>query len=190
MDSSSLLKDHVSCKKNIRKSENDSILFPQRCDFKYETEWKRSESFDIDETCIPVAASHHMPSISYADVEKSKIGHCGFQDKQRRRSSSAPPFYRGKKKFVALNSCMTGYSEKSHNGKLHHAPTLHEASAPSHQKHITKLSARDHLAPEVASVSDLQSKARPDQKKVIDKAETTDSETEAAHCLDVCNTNA
>nr|GEW92843.1 DNA mismatch repair protein MLH3 isoform X1 [Tanacetum cinerariifolium] len=53
-----------------------------------------------------------------------------------------------------------------------------------------KLSARDHLAPEVASVSDLQSKARPDQKKVMDKAETTDSETEAAHCLDVCNTNA
>nr|GEZ09841.1 DNA mismatch repair protein MLH3 isoform X1 [Tanacetum cinerariifolium] len=110
-----------------------------------------------------------------------------LQDKQRRRSSSAPPFYRGKKKFVALNSCMTGYSEKSHNGKLHHAPTLHEASTP---KHITKLSARDHLAPEVASVSDLQSKARPDQKKVIDIAETTDSETEAAHCLDVCNTNA
>ncbi|PWA95111.1 DNA mismatch repair protein family [Artemisia annua] len=183
MDSSSPLKDHVSCKKNIRNSGNDSILFPQRCDFKYETEWKHSESFDKDETCIPVAASHHMSSISYADVEKSKIGHCRFQDKQRRRSCSAPPFYRGKKKFVALNSCMTDNSDKSHDEKLH-APTLQEASNASHQKHIKKLSPRDHLVPEVTSVRDLQSKARPDQKKVIDKAEITDSETEAAHCLD------
>lgn len=29
-----------------------------------------------------------------------------------------------------------------------------------------------------------------DQKKVNDKAEITDSEAEAAHCLDVCHTNS
>ncbi|GJQ94478.1 RNA polymerase II second largest subunit [Tanacetum coccineum] len=72
---------------------------------------------------------------------------------------------------------------RSNDEKLH-APTLQEASSPSHQKHINKLSARDHLALEVASVSDLKSKARPDQKKVIVKAEITDSKNEAAHWLD------
>ncbi|GKC88061.1 hypothetical protein Tco_1148710, partial [Tanacetum coccineum] len=77
---------------------------------------------------------------------------------------------------------------RSNDEKLH-APTLQEASAPSHQKHIKKLSIRGHLALEVASVSDLQSNARPDQK-VIDKAEITDSETATAHCLDVCHTNS
>ncbi|GKD07482.1 hypothetical protein Tco_1187167, partial [Tanacetum coccineum] len=50
---------------------------------------------------------------------------------------------------------------RSNDEKLH-APTLQEASAPSHQKHIKKLSIRGHLALEVASVSDLQSNARYD----------------------------
>nr|GEY24299.1 DNA mismatch repair protein MLH3 isoform X1 [Tanacetum cinerariifolium] len=78
----------------------------------------------------------------------------------------------------------------SETSKEHQVPSTKEASAPSHQKHINKLLARDHLAPEVASVSDLQSKARPDEKKVIDKAEITYSATEAAHCLDVWHTNS
>nr|GEW07559.1 hypothetical protein [Tanacetum cinerariifolium] len=67
---------------------------------------------------------------------------------------------------------------------------LSKASAPSHQKHINKLSAKDHLALEVATVSDLQSKARPGQKKFIDKAQITDFVTEAAHYLNVWHTNS
>nr|GFB06876.1 hypothetical protein [Tanacetum cinerariifolium] len=56
--------------------------------------------------------------------------------------------------------------------------------------HAPTLQVRDHLALEVASVSDLQSKARPDLKKFIDKAKITDSETKATHCLDVGHTNS
>ncbi|KAI3794330.1 hypothetical protein L1987_36959 [Smallanthus sonchifolius] len=154
------------CKKNIRNSQNDLILSPQQCDFLCESDWSRS----------PVA-SHHMPSLSYAGRERSKIAHCRIQDKQRRRRShSAPPFYREKKKIIALNSWMTDKSVKSYYETLHNSPTLQEAS---HLKHTQK-----------SPANDLRSKARYDKKKVTDKAEISDYEGKVAHCLDVYNTNS
>lgn len=111
-------------KKNIRYPQNDSILLHQQCDFLNETDWTRSESLGKHEPCIPVAASHHLSSISYADGETSKIGQHRYQDKQRRRSCSAPPLYRGKKKFVNLNSWMSVNSGKSHHETFLSAPTV------------------------------------------------------------------
>ncbi|KAK9049220.1 hypothetical protein SSX86_031813, partial [Deinandra increscens subsp. villosa] len=153
------------CKKNIRYSQNDSILPPEQCDFLYESDWTRS----------PVAASHHMPSLSYADKERSKISHCRIQDKKR-RSCSAPPFYREKKKIIALNSWMTDKSGKSYLETLHKSPALQEAS---HLKHTQK-----------SSANDLQSKARHDKKKIIDKSEISDYEGKVTCCLDVYNTDS
>nr|GEU31574.1 DNA mismatch repair protein MLH3 isoform X1 [Tanacetum cinerariifolium] len=85
-----------------------------------------------------------------------------------------------------------GFAEEDYIGfdSLVSIVKLRRSTKFRQQKHINKLSARDHLGLEVAFVSDLQSKARPDQKKVIDKAKITDSATEAVHCLDVWHTNS
>ncbi|KAI3722909.1 hypothetical protein L2E82_34103 [Cichorium intybus] len=135
-------------------SQNETILFPQQSDFLYETDWTSSESHGKHET--------HSNT---------------FEDKQPRRSQSAPPSYRGKKKFVSLNSLMT---DKSHNQTLHirNAP-LQEAN---NLKHVQK-------SPGVHHLNDLQSKARHNKKKIIDKAEISDHEGEVVRCLDVYNTD-
>ncbi|XP_076906812.1 DNA mismatch repair protein MLH3-like [Bidens hawaiensis] len=145
------------CKKNISNSQNDSILSPKQYDFLYESDWARS----------PVAASHHKPSLSYVERERKTIAHCRIHDKQRRRSCSAPPFYREKEKIIALNSWMNNKSENSYHGTHHDAPTLQEAS---HLKNTQKSSAND--------------------KKVVDKAEISDYEVKVARCLDVYNTDS
>ncbi|KAJ0468610.1 putative ribosomal protein S5 domain 2-type [Helianthus annuus] len=149
------------CEKNIKNSRNDGILSQQQYDFLYESDWIRS----------PVAASHHMRSLSYVERERNKIAHCKIRDKQRRRSCSAPPFYKEKKKIIALNSWMTNKSET-----LHDSPTLKEAS---HLKHTQK-----------SSANDLQFKARHDEKKIIGKAEIPDYKGKGTHCLDVYNTDS
>ncbi|KAK1410529.1 hypothetical protein QVD17_37066 [Tagetes erecta] len=154
-----------NCKKNTWSSRNDSILSPQQCDFLYESDWTRSS----------IVASHHMPSLSYADRERSKISDYRILDKQRRRSSSAPPFYKEKKKIIALNSWVTAKSGKSCHETFDNAPILQGAS---HKKHTEKLSAND-----------LQSKAKHDKKKIGDKAEISD-EGKVARSLDVYNTDS
>ncbi|KAI7738387.1 hypothetical protein M8C21_008450 [Ambrosia artemisiifolia] len=150
------------CKKNTRNSQNDGIFSPQQYDFLYESDWARS----------PVAT----PSLSYAERERNKIAHCRIRDKQRRRSCSAPPFYREKKKIIALNSWMPDESEKSYHMTLHDAPTLQEAG---HLKHTEK-----------SSANDSRSKARLDEKKIIDTAEISDLKGKVTHCLDVYNTDS
>lgn len=187
MVASSFLKGNGSCKKNIRNSQIDSVLFPQQCDFLNETERTCSESSGKHKTCVSVPAPHHMLSSSYANGGKSKIAQCKLQDKHPRRSRSAPPFYRGKKKLFALNSWTAVKSGKSCYETLHKAPTLQE---DSHLKHIHESSGVDHLSLNEGSAIDSQSKARHDKKKIIDKAEISDYEGEAAHWLDVYNTDS
>nr|XP_043633823.1 DNA mismatch repair protein MLH3 [Erigeron canadensis] len=173
----SFLKGHVSHKKNIRNSQMDSFFPPQRCDVLSGTEWAH----------FPVAASHSASLLAYSDRGKSKLAHHRVQDKHQRRSCSAPPIYRGKRKFLALNNWMTVESGSFHHVTLHDSPTLQEAN---HQKHIQKPSDIDHLALEEGSASDLLSKARLDKKKVVHKADISDYEVAATHSLDVSNTNS
>ncbi|KAI3747662.1 hypothetical protein L6452_10231 [Arctium lappa] len=187
MVASSFLKGNGSCKKNIRNSQIDSVLFPRQCDFLNETELTCYKSSGKHKTCVPVAAPHHVSSSSYADGGKSKIAQCRLKNKNPRRSCSAPPFYRGKKKFYALNSWTTVKSGKSCYQTLHNAPTLQD---DSHLKHIQKSSVVDHLSMNDGSAIDLRSKARHDKKKIIDKAEISDYEGEAARWLDVYNTDS
>ncbi|XP_024976995.1 DNA mismatch repair protein MLH3 isoform X2 [Cynara cardunculus var. scolymus] len=187
MVASSFLKGNGRCKKNIRNSQIDSVLFPQQCDFLNETERTCSESNGKHKTFVPVAAPHHVSSSFYADGEKSKIAQCSLQDKHPRRSRSAPPSYRGKKKFFALTSWTTIKSGKSCYKALHNAPTLQE---DSHLKHLQKSSGVDHLSQNEGPAIDSQSKSRHDKKKIIDKAEISDYEGEAAHWLDVYETDS
>ncbi|KAL8194076.1 hypothetical protein R6Q57_026318 [Mikania cordata] len=157
------------CKTNTRNHKKGSILSPQQCDFLYESYCTRS----------PVATSHHMPSLTYCNREQSKIAHCRIQDKQRRRSCSAPPFYREKKKFAALSCWMTDKSEKSYHETLHNAPTLQgDFSTYLNAEHVDLVSCRVFFL-----------LFRHSKKKVIVKADISDYEGKVAHCLDVYSTD-
>ncbi|XP_071707825.1 DNA mismatch repair protein MLH3 isoform X2 [Rutidosis leptorrhynchoides] len=136
----------------------------------YETEWARS----------PVAAVHHMPSLSYTDRGMSKGAQCEFREKRRIRSSSAPPFYKEKNKIVALNSWMTVNSGKSNHKTSNDIPTLQETKSPG----------VDHLASEEGPESDFLSMSRHEKQDILDAAEMTVHETERPHFLDVYNSDS
>ncbi|CAH1437119.1 unnamed protein product [Lactuca virosa] len=165
---SSSQEGYMSCKGHVRNSQKDTLL----CDFMNGIDWASPESY--------------MSSLSCGErVKKTKVTQSSFQDKtqQRRRSHSAPPSYRGKRKFIALNSQMSVKSGNSQFETPHNA-SLQEASD---LRHVQKSSGVDHL---LLEEGEGPTKARHDKKKVIDKAEISDYEGEAAHCLDVFNTDS
>ncbi|CAI9272212.1 unnamed protein product [Lactuca saligna] len=158
----------MSFKGHVRNSRKDTRL----CDFMNGIDWAGPESY--------------MSSLSCGErVKKTKVTQSSFQDKKqpRRRSHSAPPSYRGKRKFIALNSQMSVKSGNSQFETLHNA-SLQEASD---LRHVQKSSGADHL---LLKEGEGPTKARHDKKKVIDKAEISDYEGEADHCLDVFNTDS
>lgn len=99
----------MSFKGHVRNSQKDTLL----CDFMNGIDWASPESY--------------MSSLSCGErVKKTKVTQSSFQDKKqpRRRSHSAPPSYRRKIKFIALNSQMSVKSGNSQFKTLHNAPLL------------------------------------------------------------------
>ncbi|XP_057958791.1 DNA mismatch repair protein MLH3 isoform X2 [Malania oleifera] len=108
--------------------------------------------------------SHHSPSFMYIDDDKNQRGQQRYQDcprnyvpKERvRRSHSAPPFYRGKKRFIALNSHWPMKAERANT------KTLPEASQLKHCQQISGT----HSCIKPSLAADYLFHARPDTMKI------------------------
>ncbi|KAL4577787.1 hypothetical protein LXL04_013901 [Taraxacum kok-saghyz] len=153
--------------KFVEEAHTDERNFKLRRDkwfdlFAHEEEEEEMDVWDLydkNETCIP----------STQITQDNKP----IRRRRRRRSHSAPPSYKGKRKFMALNTHITV--------KPLHNHTLQEAS------HVQKSSGVDHLLVEEAPgpTNDLQFQpTRHDKKRVI--------EGKAANslCLDLYNTDS
>ncbi|KAM7529497.1 hypothetical protein LguiB_032907 [Lonicera macranthoides] len=107
------LEDYTDCKVDIfdfhRHNRND-ILFPKRSD---KTDWFGIDLCGKDYDNTRAAPLHYISSFSYVGEDKNQTAQIRYQDriydsaKRPRRSHSAPPFYRGKKKFFGLTNCAT-----------------------------------------------------------------------------------
>lgn len=105
------LEDCTDCKVDIfdfHRHNLDDISFPKCSD---KTDWFGLDLCGKDYDNTRAAPLHYISSFTYVDEDKNQMAQIRYQDriydtaKRPRRSHSAPPFYRGKKKFFGLTNC-------------------------------------------------------------------------------------
>uniref|UniRef100_A0A5B7BWE8 Putative DNA mismatch repair protein MLH3 isoform X1 n=2 Tax=Davidia involucrata TaxID=16924 RepID=A0A5B7BWE8_DAVIN len=153
----------------------DDVFFPSGSDaFTDETEWLCLDSRGKDRTKNCAVPSHHSPSSIYIDKDENQRNQLIYQEekyickRRPRRSHSAPPFYKGKKTFFALNNQITMEAGKPNAQSIHDAPTLREASGLKHPQ-LSSGACQIHSKP--GFVEDSLIHTRPDLKRTLDMNE-------------------
>lgn len=125
-------KDYGSSQNDICNFHNDTSdydLFPVSFD-KYSNEIRKYgiEACEKNKSITSCELLHHVPTATWVDEDKDQRTlfscHGKTHRKRPRRSRSAPPHYRGKKKFLASNSSLNVEAGNSQIATVHDAPIL------------------------------------------------------------------
>ncbi|KAL7244437.1 hypothetical protein ACSBR1_016648 [Camellia fascicularis] len=123
----------------IQQHNLDDVLFSKCRDiFIDETEWLCLDSHGKYNANCSAVTSHHISSAIYDVVDEGLkdpiiYEQKGYVCKRRpKRSHSAPPFYRGKKKFFTLNTHLAMEAKKLKAQAINNAPTSQETSGLKH----------------------------------------------------------
>ncbi|KAH7848391.1 hypothetical protein Vadar_002232 [Vaccinium darrowii] len=125
--------------------------------------------------------SHHISSSVYMDKDENQKTQFTYQEreyvckKRPRRSNSAPPSYRGKKKFVALSNLVMEDGKTKIHTTIDDVPTSEETSELKYSQRSARVC---KLHSESSSVEDLLVYTRPDEKKATDMSDFQDFMTE------------
>ena len=130
------LKDYTVPSRDIyrllKENDLDNIFTPRHSDIlSIETDWLYSNSCSKDNNNNRTVPSCSIPLSTYIHKDENKKERLRYQNcgqihasKERSRSHSAPPIYRGKRKFLALNDHWTMESKKVDVIDIHDAPTF------------------------------------------------------------------
>ena len=130
------LKDYIAPSRDIyrllKRNNPHNIFTPRHSDMpSNETDWLYSKSCAKDNNNSYAVASCSFPSPTYfhkdeKEEERLRYQSCGqtHASKERLRSHSAPPVYRGKRKFLALADHWTTESRKVDVIDVHDTPTF------------------------------------------------------------------
>lgn len=138
------LKDYTVPSRDIyrllKENNLDNIFTPRHSDIlSIETDWLYSKSCGKDNNNNRTVPSCSIPLSTYIHKDENKKERLRYQNcgqihasKERSRSHSAPPIYRGKRKFLALNDHWTMESKKVDVIDIHDAPTFPETDELKH----------------------------------------------------------
>lgn len=126
------LKDYGSSQGDICNFQVDNLdydLFPKCFDeYSDEIKWSSLEACGKNRSMTGTEPSHHISSTLCVDEDKDRRAQISCHEKaygkRPRRSLSAPPLYRGKKKFLASNSGLNMEAGNTQIATTYDAPTL------------------------------------------------------------------
>ncbi|GMP32182.1 hypothetical protein CsSME_00006061 [Camellia sinensis var. sinensis] len=168
---------------------NLDVLFSKCPDiFIDETEWLCLDLHGKYNANCSAVTSHHISSAIYDVVDEGLKDPIIYQQKgyvckrRPKRSHSAPPFYRGKKKFFTLNTHLAMEAKKLKAQAINNAPTSQETSG---WKHPQQSSGECQLYSEPNSVEDPLIYTRPDKKKAHDMKDIKKCDTQKSEELNI-----
>ncbi|KAL7192834.1 hypothetical protein ACSBR2_024616 [Camellia fascicularis] len=173
----------------IQQHNLDDVLFSKCPDiFIDETEWLCLDSHGKYNANCSAVTSHHISSAIYDVVDEGLKDPIVYQQKgyvckrRPKRSHSAPPFYRGKKKFFTLNTHLAMEAKKLKAQAINNAPTSQETSG---LKHPQQSSGECQLYSEPNSVEDPLIYTGPDRKKAHDTKDIKKCDTQKSEDLNI-----
>ncbi|KAI8017918.1 DNA mismatch repair protein MLH3 [Camellia lanceoleosa] len=170
----------------IQQHNLDDVLFSKCPDiFIDETEWLCLDSHGKYNANCSAVTSHHISSAIYDVVDEGLKDPIIYQQegyvckRRPKRSHSAPPFYRGKKKFFTLNTHLAMEAKKLKAQAINNAPTSQETSG---LKHPQQSSGECQLYSEPNSVEDPST---PDKKKAHDMKDIKKCDAQKSEDLNI-----